>query len=99
MKYTGMDEETVRTAMKNVNYTYDLSIDGETEYVDFLSRLKYIDIPIRKPLSTVSSTPEFLKSCRKMRFDRYILTAHPAGSVAGALQPQAHPEPSAPSPG
>ena len=45
MKYTGMDEETVRTAIKNVNYTYELSIDGETEYVDFLSRLKYIDIP------------------------------------------------------
>jgi NitT/TauT family transport system substrate-binding protein len=45
MKYTGMDEETVRTAMKNVNYTYELSIDGETEYVDFLSRLKYIDVP------------------------------------------------------
>jgi len=45
MKYTGMDEETVRTAMKNVNYTYELSIEGETEYVDFLSRLKYIDVP------------------------------------------------------
>ena len=45
MKYTGMDEETVRTAMKNVKYTYELSIDGETEYVDFLSRLKYIDVP------------------------------------------------------
>ncbi len=45
MKYTGMDEETVRAAMKNVNYTYQLSIDGETEYVDFLSRLKYIDVP------------------------------------------------------
>jgi NitT/TauT family transport system substrate-binding protein len=45
VKYTGMDEETVRTAMKNVNYTYELSIDGETEYVDFLSRLKYIDVP------------------------------------------------------
>lgn len=45
MKYTGMDEETIRTAMKNVNYTYELSIDGETEYVDFLSRLKYIDVP------------------------------------------------------
>ncbi len=48
MKYTGMDEETVRTAMKNVNYTYKLSIDGETEYVDFLSRLKYIDVPHAK---------------------------------------------------
>ena len=48
MKYTGMDEETVRIAMKNVNYTYQLSIDGETEYVDFLSRLKYIDVPHAK---------------------------------------------------
>ncbi len=45
MKYTGMDEETVRLAMKNVNYTYELSIDGEIEYVDFLSKLKYIDVP------------------------------------------------------
>ena len=45
MKYTGMGEETVRTAMKNVNYTYEPSIKGETEYVDFLSRLKYIDVP------------------------------------------------------
>ncbi len=45
VKYTGMDPETIRLAMKNVNYTYALSIDGEREYVDFLSRLKYIQIP------------------------------------------------------
>jgi len=45
VKYTGMDEETVRLAMKNVNYTYILSIDGEREYVDFLSRLRYIKMP------------------------------------------------------
>ena len=45
VKYTGMDEETVRIAIQNVNYTYQLSINGETEYVDFLSRLKYIDVP------------------------------------------------------
>jgi NitT/TauT family transport system substrate-binding protein len=45
MKYTGMDQDTVRTAMKNVNYTTKLSISGETEYVAFLSRLKYIDVP------------------------------------------------------
>jgi len=42
VKYTGMDEPTVRLAMKNVHYTYVLSIDGEKEYVDFLSRMKYI---------------------------------------------------------
>ena len=45
MKYTGMDEDTVRIAMQNVNYTCQLSINGETEYVDFLSRLKYINVP------------------------------------------------------
>ena len=44
VKYTGMDEKTVRLAMKNVNYTYKLSIAGEKEYVDFLSRLKYIKV-------------------------------------------------------
>lgn len=45
VKYTGMDEKTVRLAMENVNYTYVLSIDGEREYVDFLNRLKYIRVP------------------------------------------------------
>ena len=45
VKYTGMDEKTVRLAMNNVKYTYVLSIDGEKEYVDFLSRLKYIKVP------------------------------------------------------
>jgi len=45
VKYTGMDEPTVRLAMKNVNYTYLLSVDGEREYVDFLSRMKYITLP------------------------------------------------------
>jgi NitT/TauT family transport system substrate-binding protein len=45
VKYTGMDAATVRLAMKNVNYTYILSVDGETEYVAFLSRLRYIKMP------------------------------------------------------
>ncbi|MEJ2586596.1 MAG: ABC transporter substrate-binding protein [Deltaproteobacteria bacterium] len=45
VKYTGMDEKTVRLAMENVNYTYVLSIDGEREYVEFLNRLKYIRVP------------------------------------------------------
>jgi NitT/TauT family transport system substrate-binding protein len=45
VKYTGMDAPTIRLAMKNVSYTYVLSIDGEREYVDFLSRMKYITLP------------------------------------------------------
>ena len=42
VKYSGMDQKTVQLAMKNVNYTYMLSIEGLREYVDFLSHLKYI---------------------------------------------------------
>ena len=44
VQYTGMDETTVRLAMQNVVYTYVLSMDGEREYVDFLSRMKYITL-------------------------------------------------------
>ena len=44
VKYTGMDEDTVRLAMETVNYTCDLSISGEKEYVEFLSGLKYISV-------------------------------------------------------
>ena len=42
IKYTGMDEATVREAVQNVTYTYELSIQGEKEYVQFLSELGYI---------------------------------------------------------
>ncbi|MBI5584257.1 MAG: ABC transporter substrate-binding protein [Deltaproteobacteria bacterium] len=42
IKYTGMDEKTVTLAMQNVHYTYHLSVEGEREYVDFLSQMKYI---------------------------------------------------------
>ncbi|RLB24553.1 MAG: nitrate ABC transporter substrate-binding protein [Deltaproteobacteria bacterium] len=44
VKYTGMDPESVRLAMQNVNYTYQLSIEGEKEYVRFLVGLKYIHV-------------------------------------------------------
>lgn len=41
-EYTGMDKDTVRRAMENVHYTHELSIEGEKEYVAFLSELGYI---------------------------------------------------------
>jgi NitT/TauT family transport system substrate-binding protein len=44
VKYTGMDEKTVNLAMQNVRYTYQLSVEGEKEYVDFLSQMKYIKV-------------------------------------------------------
>lgn len=42
VKYTGMDKTTIEQAMQTVNYTYTLSIDGERQYVEFLSELGYI---------------------------------------------------------
>lgn len=44
IKYTGMDEASVRLAMENVHYTPILSMEGEKEYVDFLNKLKYIKV-------------------------------------------------------
>lgn len=44
VKYTGMDSETVRLAMKNVNYTYKISVEGEREYVSLLAKQGYIKI-------------------------------------------------------
>ncbi len=42
VKFTGMYPDTVRRAMAGVNYTWELNIDGEKEYVQFLSSLQYI---------------------------------------------------------
>ena len=44
IQYTGMDETTVRLAMKNIEFDYQLSIEGEMEYVSFLNTLGYIKI-------------------------------------------------------
>ncbi|MGD8562998.1 MAG: ABC transporter substrate-binding protein [Desulfarculaceae bacterium] len=44
-KYTGMDAKTVGLAMQNVKYTYQISVEGEKEYVQFLSKLGYIKVP------------------------------------------------------
>ncbi len=44
VKYTGMDEETVKSALKNVHYTTKLNVEGEKEYVRFLTELQYIRV-------------------------------------------------------
>jgi len=41
---TGMDEATVRRAIQNVNFTVKLNVEGEKEYVRFLSELGYIQL-------------------------------------------------------
>jgi len=42
VKNTGMDKATIAEAMTTVHYTYNLSVDGEKQYVQFLTRLGYI---------------------------------------------------------
>ena len=44
VKYTGMDEATVRLAMGNVRYTNILNVAGINEYTEFLKTLRYVKI-------------------------------------------------------
>ena len=61
VKYTGMDEPTVRQAMQNVHYTCKLSIQGEKEYVQFLSELGYIDVEDPNKFVDLFIYPDILK--------------------------------------
>lgn len=64
VKYTGMDEGTIRLAMENVHYTYIPSVDGIREYVEFLTRLKYIK---------VDDPPAFLDRLMKTEILREVI--------------------------
>ncbi len=44
IKYTGMDEQTVSSAMRNVKYVSKLDIEGLREYVKFLIGFGYIKL-------------------------------------------------------
>ncbi len=44
VKYTGMDKDTIRHSMKTILYDYIPVVDGEIEYVEFLSKLGYIKV-------------------------------------------------------
>jgi NitT/TauT family transport system substrate-binding protein len=61
VKYTGMDEASVRMAMENVNYTPVLSLEGEREYVDFLTKLKYIKVEDVRVFVDRLMRPDFVK--------------------------------------
>lgn len=65
IKYTGMDEASIRLAMENVNYTPALSIDGEKEYVGFLTRLKYIKMDNVEAFVGRFMRPDFIKEMVK----------------------------------
>ncbi len=65
VKYTGMDEASVRLAMENVSYTPVLSVEGEKEYVDFLTKLKYIKVVDVQIFVDRFMRPEFVKEIMK----------------------------------
>jgi NitT/TauT family transport system substrate-binding protein len=65
VKYTGMDEASVKLAMENVNYTPVLSVEGEKEYVDFLTKLKYIKVEDVQMFVDRFMRPEFIKEIMK----------------------------------
>jgi NitT/TauT family transport system substrate-binding protein len=65
IKYTGMDEGTVRLAMESVNYTPILSVEGEKEYVDFLTKLKYIKVEDAQIFVDRFMKPDFVKEMIK----------------------------------
>jgi NitT/TauT family transport system substrate-binding protein len=65
VKYTGMDEVSIRMAMENVNYTPVLSMEGEKEYVDFLTKLKYIKVEDVQIFVDRFMRPDFIKEMIK----------------------------------
>ncbi len=61
VKYTGMDEATVKLAMKNIRYEWELDIPGEVEYVTFLNRSKVIKVEEPGPFVEGIITSRFLR--------------------------------------
>ncbi len=58
-KFTGMDAETVKLAMKNIKYEYDPDVQGVLEYVTFLSERGHLKI---------NDPGEFVKSIIEKKF-------------------------------
>jgi NitT/TauT family transport system substrate-binding protein len=64
VKYTGMDEATIRLAMRNLTYTPVLNVEGEIEYVQFLSSLKYIKVENASAFVKGFTRPDFVKGIK-----------------------------------
>ncbi len=65
IKYTGMDEASIRWAMENVNYTPVLNVEGEREYVNFLTTLKYIKVDDVDSFVNRFMKPDFIREMIK----------------------------------
>ena len=42
VRYTGMDEDTIKEAMKKIKYNYYPDITGTREYLEFLIKFGYV---------------------------------------------------------
>jgi NitT/TauT family transport system substrate-binding protein len=60
-KYTQMDKQTIRLALKNLAFTYQLNVAGIREYVIFLNKLKFINVADPNVFVKGLLEPEFLK--------------------------------------
>ena len=60
-RFTGMDLATVKLAMKNIRYQYELDVKGELEYVSFLMRLRAIKVADPKQFVHTILVPDALK--------------------------------------
>ena len=65
VKYTGMDENTIIMAMKNITYTYVPSVEGEIEYVNFLNKLRYLNVSDSREFADRFINMEILKEIIK----------------------------------
>jgi NitT/TauT family transport system substrate-binding protein len=63
VKYTGMDEQTVKEALTNITFDPQLRLEAARDYVDFLSELTYIEDVDPAELSGNFFAPGFLEGC------------------------------------
>lgn len=67
VNYTGMDEETIKLAIKNIYYEFIPSVEGELEYVTFLTQLGQIKISEPKEFVGTIIEESFLEKILRKR--------------------------------
>jgi NitT/TauT family transport system substrate-binding protein len=65
VRYTGLDEKTIVSAMKNVTFGYHFNVEAEKEYVQFLNQWKYIKVEDASLFTGQLVNLQFLKDALK----------------------------------
>ncbi len=65
VKYSGMDDVTIRKAMGNIKYGYIPASEGQIDYVEFLKKLGYININDPRAFTEGFIDPETIKQLMK----------------------------------